>query len=408
MSMSYHPFSGFSVPKRVIALGGGVVGLQTAVDLLEAGYAVNVIAKHLPGDIDAHYPSQQAAATWASDEPTVDAETRRWYDEGYKQWEIMSEGNEFEAAGVVKRPCFRYWENPPENLVKHGSSALWHSKDIPSFRILDSEELPSGVNFGTTYTTFSVNTPAYLDYLQSRIVALGGTIKRAVLPVDQGLEQGLKVARQLVAAELGDSKDIHAYVNAMGTNGMRLAGDKDLLIIRDQSVHIKGEAYKYADRIDADGIYYAIPRVGAGLTVLGGYLEVGNWNETVNLDCVRKVLKNCKKLIPECLNDNGDFTVLNEYVGIRPHRKGGARVEVEQLKDMPEESVVVHNYGHGPGGFFKSVGAARKVVRLLDGIGSKLEFPPDLKEKMRSSALQDQEIFPGFYGKAGGSSKEEV
>jgi D-amino-acid oxidase len=72
----------------------------------------------------------------------------------------------------------------------------------------------------------------------------------------------------------------------------------------------------------------------------------------VNPDRVKKVLKNCKKLIPECLNDNGDFTVLNEYVGIRPHRKGGARVEVEQLKDMPEvgESVVVHNYGHGPGG----------------------------------------------------------
>jgi D-amino-acid oxidase len=170
-------------------------------------------------------------------------------------------------------------ENPPENLVEPGSSALWHSKDIPSFRVLDSEELPPGVDFGTTYTTFSVNTPAYLDYLQSRIVALGGTIKRATVPIDQGLEQGLNVARQLVAAELGDSKDqsIHAYVNAMGTNGMRLAGDKNLLIIRSQSVHIKGEAYKIADRIDADGIYYAIPRVGAGLTVLGGYLEVGNW-----------------------------------------------------------------------------------------------------------------------------------
>ncbi|KAF2496081.1 nucleotide-binding domain-containing protein [Lophium mytilinum] len=388
--------------KRVIVLGGGVVGLQTAVDLLEAGYAVNVIAKHLPGDIDAHYPSQQSASTWASDEPTVDAETRRWYDEGYKQWEIMSEEDEFKAAGVVKRPTFRYWENPPENLVKLGLSALWHSKDIPSFRILDPEELPPGVKFGTTYTTFSVNTPAYLDYLQSRIVALGGAIERATLPVDQGLEQGLKEARQLV-----DSKDIYAYVNAMGTYGMKLAGDKGLLVIRDQSIHVKGESNKYADRIDDDGIYYAIPRVGAGLTVLGGYLEVENWSETLDPDCVRKVLKSCKKLIPECLNDDGEFTVLGEYVGIRPHRKGGARVEIEQLKDMPEESVVVHNYGHGPGGFFKSVGAARKVVRLLDSIGSGLEFPPNLEEK-QGSASQDQEIFPGFYGKAGESSKEEV
>lgn len=42
----------------------------------------------------------RAAATWASDEPVVDAETKRWYEEGYNQWEVMSEGSEFATAGV--------------------------------------------------------------------------------------------------------------------------------------------------------------------------------------------------------------------------------------------------------------------------------------------------------------------
>jgi D-amino-acid oxidase len=31
----------------------------------------------------------------------VDAETKRWYEEGYKQWEVMSKGQQFQAAGVV-------------------------------------------------------------------------------------------------------------------------------------------------------------------------------------------------------------------------------------------------------------------------------------------------------------------
>jgi len=328
----------------------------------------------------------------------VDPETKRWYQEGYKKWEVMSKEGQYEPAGVVKRPCFRYWENPPENLVK-GASALWHSEGISDFRILDTEERPSGVGFGTTFTTFCVNAPAYLEYLQSRIVALGGTIKRATLPVDEGLEQGLKVAKELVADELISSKDqsVYAYVNAMGMDAMKLAGDKGLFPLRSQSIHIKGEAHKIADRIDANGIYYAIPRVGEGVTVLGGFMEVGNWNETIDPEINQKILKGCKQLIPECLNDNGDFTVLKEYVGIRPHRKAGPRVEIEKIMGTPEigETIVVHNYGHGPGGFFKSVGASRKVIRLLDGYRSGVL--PDTDTETRSSSSKEPEVFAGFY-----------
>jgi len=398
------------MPKRVVVLGGGVVGLQSAVDLLEAGYKVDVISKHLPGDNDVHYPSQQAAATWASDEPVVDAETKRWYEEGYKQWEVMSKGKPFQAAGVVKRPCFRYWENPPQNLVKDGASALWHSEGIESFRILGSDELPTGVNFGTTFTTFCVNAPAYLAYLQSRIFELGGTIKRASLPVDKGLAQGLKVASTFVADKQGDSKEspVYAYVNAMGMDGMRLAGDQTLFPIRSQSIHIKGEAHKIADRIDENGIYYAIPRVGEGITVLGGFMEVGNWNETVNPEINKKILEGCKLLIPECLDENGEFTVLKEYVGLRPHRKGGPRVEIEKVKDLSGggDVVVVHNYGHGPGGFFKSVGASRKVVRLLEGLRLGTLSEADIETP--SSSSNEQEVFAGFYREVNHPQKEEI
>ncbi|OCK81382.1 nucleotide-binding domain-containing protein [Lepidopterella palustris CBS 459.81] len=394
----YRTGSMSSSQKLVVVLGGGVVGLQTAVDLLEAGYAVTLLSKHLPGDEDPHYPSQQAAATWASDEPAVDAETKQWYDEGYKRWDEMSNGAEFKSAGVTRRPCFRYWEEPPRG----GESALWHSSGVSSFRILDPPDLPSGVAFGTTFTTFCVNAPEYLNYLHNRIIALGGDVIRATLPTDQGLVKGLQAALEVLKNKTSvvQEEDVYAYVNAMGEGGLRMAGDKGLFPIRSQSIHIRGEAHKIADRIGDSGIYYAIPRVGSGITVLGGFMEMGNWNETVNPEVNANILRGCKKLIPECLNEHGEFDVVAEFVGFRPHRKAGARVEIEQIKSLSGSGniTVVHNYAHGPGGFFKSVGASRKVVRLVDSLSSGIILDQNVSKK------EEQEVFEGFYrqGKASG------
>lgn len=35
----------------------GIIGLQTSVKLLEAGYDVTIVAKHLPGDTSTEYTS---------------------------------------------------------------------------------------------------------------------------------------------------------------------------------------------------------------------------------------------------------------------------------------------------------------------------------------------------------------
>lgn len=68
---------------------------------------------------------------------------------------------------------------------------------------------------------------------------------------------------------------------------------------------------------------------------------------------------------PELLNGKGEFEVLGEQVGLRPGRSGGVRCEVEILREEEGEVVVCHAYGHGGAGFQKSIGCAKKVVRLL-------------------------------------------
>lgn len=46
-------------------------------------------------------------------------------------------------------------------------------------------------------------------------------------------------------------------------------------------------------------------------------------------------------------------------VGIRPYRKGGVRIGVEER----EGKMIVHNYGHGGGGVSLVFGACEKAMR---------------------------------------------
>jgi D-amino-acid oxidase len=53
--------------------------------------------------------------------------------------------------------------------------------------------------------------------------------------------------------------------------------------------------------------------------------------------------------------------VLGERVGLRPARRGGPRVEAE---DLPGGGRVVHAYGHGGAGMTLSWGCADEVTTL--------------------------------------------
>jgi len=67
----------------------------------------------------------------------------------------------------------------------------------------------------------------------------------------------------------------------------------------------------------------------------------------VSDDTTRSILKDCKFLAPELLNESGDFEVLSVQCGLRPSRKGGPRVEPEIVD---RTFAVVHSYGHAGAG----------------------------------------------------------
>lgn len=85
--------------------------------------------------------------------------------------------------------------------------------------------------------------------------------------------------------------------------------------------------------------------------------RLGVRDTTPDPETTERILGACKKLAPELLDRSGEFVVLSVSVGLRPARKGGPRVEVEEVVEGGTEGegkgkrwTVVHCYGHAGAG----------------------------------------------------------
>jgi D-amino-acid oxidase len=165
-------------------------------------------------------------------------------------------------------------DNPPESFGQDNVEGLfWFRNITSSFNILPTSKLPSGAKFGISFSSFCVNSPVYLSYLQSRIKSLGGTIVQSTLESDSGVPGLLKDAASKLNLEVQD----HVFVNALGMGARTLIGDDKMFPTRGQTVYVVGEARYITVRKGEWGIAYVIPRRGSGYTLLGGCQEVGNW-----------------------------------------------------------------------------------------------------------------------------------
>lgn len=66
--------------------------------------------------------------------------------------------------------------------------------DIDDFCTLNSSELPEGVEWGASYTTYCVNPPVYTAHLLRKFVLSGGKIMRRRL---HKLEEAFSIARNV-------------------------------------------------------------------------------------------------------------------------------------------------------------------------------------------------------------------
>ena len=80
----------------------------------------------------------------------------------------------------------------------------------------------------------------------------------------------------------------------------------------------------------------------------------------MDLGLAEDIKRRCCELCPE-LGRVEDLKVIRHGLGLRPSRKGGARVE----RQLMDGRTVVHNYGSGGAGYQSSWGMAKEAIDIL-------------------------------------------
>ncbi|KAG0707888.1 hypothetical protein DFH29DRAFT_994525 [Suillus ampliporus] len=356
--------------KEIIVLGAGVVGLTTALKIQAHGaYRVTIVAETFPTDPkSSKYTSHWAGAQHVSDVYKDQRQRKLDQDTFDVLWQLSEPGGA--AAGCFLRHThIEYHEEALAN-----AEWLHYMSD---FKYLESNELRGPAKMGFSFSTVSMNTPVYLNWLLSSFLAKNGTIVRASLQhISQLLERGTS---PYTGAQL--HRDVDALVVCAGIGARTLGGveDKDVHPVRGQTVLLRAPWVKFGRAMnEADGTRtYTVPRSN-GDVLCGGTRETDDWYpvprpETTE-DILVRVLQLAPELVPPQTRVDREPTVedlrpiiIEPGCGLRPGRKGGIRLEVEWL-DVPTRGKVpvVYNYGHAGYGFLSSWGSANMALDLLE------------------------------------------
>jgi len=309
---------------QITVLGAGVIGLTTAIVLQEAGYELRIIAAHLPYGLNT--TSNKAAAIWFPYKAEPPEKINQWSKESYERFEALSQ---IANSGI----------KVVDTIYIAQDKNQWWIPAFPNGTVRDAlpEQLPGHYESGLIAEVPFIDTPIYLHYLVEHFRANGGTIKQ----------------QQITTEDIPKLADQQLVINCTGMNSQTLFNDEKLYPI--QGYIAKVEAPQQTDYIlrDEEVLAYIIPRADG--VILGGTDFENEYETTPKREVIESIVSRCQALSPHLAKAK----LINSYVGLRPARKGGIRLE----KDAKWN--IIHNYGHGGSGFTVSWGCAREVLLLI-------------------------------------------
>jgi len=322
--------------QKVVVVGGGVMGLTTALLIKEKlkGVQVEVISKSFSPDTT----SDVAAGifSWG----LKGAASECWANSSWIWFQRLLKEAKPDKTGVSKLPAFFFSSHDPDQVENRTMKKL-----CTVYRSCTEKELnlakPEGkFKYGVYLHTVQIDTALYLAYLTDRFLAAGGTIK-------QGTVKSF------------DELDGDVVVNASGVQARYLAGDKDVTAMRGQVLRVRAPWIKTA--LYADDVY-VIP--GQSFVCVGSIRQYGSWNKEADPLDSMAIWSRAVAVFP-CLEQ---ATILDAVAGLRPHRSS-PRVEKEYMNGK----TIVHNYGHCGYGIMSSPGSSMKAAELvMESLSSRL------------------------------------
>ena len=308
----------------VTVLGCGVLGLTSAVRILERGYRVQIVARELPPATT----SDVAAAIWHPFKASPPEKVAEWARASYRAYRQLASVPGTGVRFVDMDHVFAKPEPEP-----------WWVRSEYRFRRLPPDQLPNGYVDGFRVEVPLIETPLFMPYLMRRFLELGGTVlEKSIDRIDTFCGPGRPV------------------VNCTGLGAGKLVNDPETFPIRGQVVKVKTNGVSRFISDESLRLAYVLPR--SVDCVLGGTVEPNRWDLTPDPQTTEDILERCRHMVP----DLQSAVVLKAQVGLRP---GRSRVRLEAQGASNGTGLLIHNYGHGGSGFTLCWGCADDVVGLL-------------------------------------------
>ncbi|GMH92332.1 hypothetical protein TrVE_jg2598 [Triparma verrucosa] len=354
---------------RCLVLGSGVNGLTCALRLLKEGYDVHLIAEEIAGSRGIVFASSCLAQTTSNGAGAIwefppfgcspQKEAREWLLQGRAVFELLSANKQ--ETGVHLRPqtVVSRSDNPDNiNAITDFKNWSFVNPDFTSGKRGDPdapdsfEQVNSLYNCYTWYTSPIAFMPRYLNWLYTCCRDNGATFTRSRF---SSIQEALRIV---------DGK-FNLVVNCLGL-GATATGDKDMFPARGALVYLYAPEvtsfYEDIDRADED-LTYIVPQENGVIACAGSSGGEEDFGLENRIGECEAVLRRCRDILPILK----DAPILGEWVGLRPKRKGGIRLEL--TKD--EGYDVINNYGHGGSGVVLSWGCAHSVASLAREVAKK-------------------------------------
>ncbi|MFF4833465.1 FAD-dependent oxidoreductase [Streptomyces sp. NPDC001315] len=305
----------------VIVIGGGVIGLTTAVVLAERGRRVRVWTR----DPVERTTSAVAGALWWPYHIKPVASARAWALRSLDVYEELAERPETTGVRLVEGVL---GETDLDEV------AGWASARLPGLRAATADEY---AGTGVWARLPLIDMAAHLPWLRERLVKAGGSVEE-------------RTVSDLAEAEAP------VVVNCTGLGARGLVPDPSVRPVRGQLVVVENPGIRtWLVATNAAGeMAYFFPQPGRLL--LGGTAEDDVWSAEPDPAVAEAIVRRCAALRPEIAGAR----ILGHRVGLRPARET-VRLEREPL---PDGRALVHHYGHGGAGVTVAWGCAEEAAAL--------------------------------------------
>ncbi|XP_071082918.1 D-aspartate oxidase-like [Haliotis cracherodii] len=324
---------------KVTVVGAGVVGLSTAINILETVPAVDltVIAEKFDDDTTSSGAGGHFRPNINHIDGVPKAKLKRWAMDSRDHFFSLAASGASGESGTRFVSGYLLLDTPEEGVLE---DIVLH------FRRLSQQEMSSlkfNQRYGYVYTTVITEMKKYLKWLAARIVDKGGKIQRRKLSSLQ---------------ELCGVCDV--VINCCGLGARQLVGDTNIRAVRGQLVKVRAPwVNMFYTSETRDGVStYVYPH--SNIVNLGGSRQVGNTSLEPDLHLAEDIIRRTKHLVPALQG----ATVVEHWVGLRPTRTP-IRIEQEVLHGNGADIMVVHNYGHGAQGITLSWGTALEATEIV-------------------------------------------